>query len=211
MQELARPWSVCVYGTASVRARPDLARIRFRVVRIEPTAAGSFEAVRSAVGEVRRVLRGHGVPDPAVAGSELDLETLVDHEGGQRVLGHRCQASFVVETPALDGVQRLLTELVAAGADRIDGVHFGVANHEELRAEARRRAVAVARAKAELYAEAAGGAVGRILHIEDLDRDQRAVPLGFAGHGPSDDLTPGHVAAAATVLLGFALEPLAIS
>jgi hypothetical protein len=54
----------------------------------------------------------------------------------------------------------------------VDGTHFDVIAKRELRAEARRKAVAAARAKADLYAEAAGVRVGAVLHIEDVDPEQ---------------------------------------
>ena len=87
MQELRNPWGVSAYGTATVRAKPDLARIQFQVVRTGTTAAAAFETTRSVVGEVRRVLRDHDVPDTAVERSELGLETERDHKAGRRVVG----------------------------------------------------------------------------------------------------------------------------
>jgi len=74
--------------------------------------------------------------------------------------GYQCQAAFAVEARALDDVEPLLLDLVAAGANQIDAVDFDVTAKRELRVEARRRAVAAARAKAELYAAAADVRVG---------------------------------------------------
>ena len=56
-----------------MQAPPDLARLRFRVLRLEQTPAQSFAVTSEAVGAVRRVLREHGVPDGRVQSSQLAL------------------------------------------------------------------------------------------------------------------------------------------
>jgi len=118
--------------------------------------------------------------------------------------------TFAVESRNLDDVQPLLVNLVAAGANEIDAVDFDVVAKRELRAEARSKAVAAARAKAELYAEAAGVRLGAVVHIDDVDPDQPDVGLYRSHSAVSDtaseqDLAPGHVVVSAAVILGFAL------
>jgi uncharacterized protein len=123
----------------------------------------------------------------------------------------RCQASFAVESTDLDDVQQLLIDLVAAGANEIEAVDFDVRAKPELRARARRDAVAAARRKADLYAEAAGVRVGAVLHIDDVDSDNPAHRL-YRGHAPAqgeasaEDLAPGHVVVSAAVILGLAIS-----
>jgi uncharacterized protein len=42
VQMAERPWGVAAYGAASVKAMPDLVRVRFKVVRVEQTPSRSF-------------------------------------------------------------------------------------------------------------------------------------------------------------------------
>ncbi|MBB5867453.1 uncharacterized protein YggE [Allocatelliglobosispora scoriae] len=146
MQMIERPWGVSAYGAASVKALPDLVRVRFQIVRTEQTPSAAFEAASAAIRSVRGVLRDKGVPDAAVDGSRLDLTTAWTHRDGVRVfLGYRCQAGFAAESSHLDDVESLLIDLVAVGARDIEGVDFDVAAKRDLRADARRKAVAAAR------------------------------------------------------------------
>lgn len=78
----------------------------------------------------------------------------------------------------LDAVQRLLVDVVAAGANEIQGVSFDVIDKPALRAGARREAVATARRKAQLYAEAAGVRLGALVYIDDVDPEK----LGEGGY-----------------------------
>lgn len=211
MQMVEQPWGVSAYGVSSVKAAPDLARIRFRVVRVEQTPSEAFATVTEAVRAVRQVLRDHGVADGAVDSSRLDLKSEFDGYGDERrFLGYRCQAQFAVEVVNLDGVQTLLIDLVAAGGNEIDGVDFDVRAKRELRAKAREEAVGAARRKAELYAAAAGVRLGAVLHIEDSD-PERPGSNRYRSHADvvadalSDDLAPGHVLVTAAVIVGFGI------
>jgi uncharacterized protein YggE len=160
---------------------------------------------------VRETLRRHDISDAAVEHSRLGLESSWQYVDGKRqFIGYECRASFSVESAALDDVQPLLVDLVAAGANEIDGVDFDVTGKPELRAEARRLAVAAARRKADLYAEAAGVRLGAVVHIDDVDPEQLERDQ-YHGHGSggaasAQDLAPGHVVVSAAVILGFSIN-----
>jgi uncharacterized protein len=211
MQMIEHPWGVAVYGAASVRALPDLVRIRFKVIRLEQTPSEAFNVANEAVRSVRQALRDHGVADAAVDRSRLDLKSSWEYGTPRQFLGYECTAAFAVQSTELDGVQQLLIDLVAAGANEIDAVEFDVKAKPDLRAEARRKAVEAARRKAELYAGAAGVRVGSVLHIDDVDADDPR-NQGYRGHGSytaaglEQDLAPGHVIVTAAVILGFAIN-----
>ncbi|MFJ8624660.1 SIMPL domain-containing protein [Kitasatospora sp. NPDC093550] len=206
------PWGITGYGAASVQAAPDLARIRLGVERVEATPQEAFAAARTAIANLREAVRRHGVQDAQVSASRLDLETAWSGYGSDRkFLGYRCHAGFAIEYQDLDSLEPFLIAAVDAGANELDGVDFDVRNKPELRAEAREKAVHAARAKAELYATAAGVRLGPVLHIEDVDPE--SIGGGrYRGHGDSGsaseaDLAPGSVVVSAAVMLGFAIAP----
>jgi uncharacterized protein YggE len=211
MQMVEQPWGITAYGAASMKAKPDLARIRFRVLRVEKDPTASFALVREAVRAVREALRSHGVPDSAVDSSRLDLKSSWEWGGGNRrqFIGYQCQAAFSVDTADLDDVQALLVDLVSAGANEIDAVEFDVTAKPEMRARARQDAVKAARRKAELYAEAAGVRLGAVIHIEDTDPErvgnERYRGHGSGGEASAEDLAPGYVMVSAAVVAGFAI------
>lgn len=211
MQMVEQPWGVAAYGAASVKAVPDLVRVRFKVIRLEKTPAESFARASDAVHAVREVLRGHGVPDGGVERSRLGLKSAWSYTGSRReFLGYECTAAFAVHSGDLDDVQQLLVDLVDAGANEIEGVDFDVAGKPAMRAEARRKAVSAARDKAALYAEAAEVRLGPVVHIDDVDpestRAERYRGHGYAGDEASaEDLAPGHVVVSAAVIVGFSI------
>lgn len=148
--------------------------------------------------------------DAQVSASRLDLQTVWNGYGPDRTfLGYSCKAAFAIEYHDLDSLEAFLIAAVEAGANQLAGVDFDVRNKPELRARARENAVRAAKAKAELYAGAAGVRLGAVVHIEDVDPE--SVGGGrYRGHGESAgateaDLAPGAVVVSAAVMLGFAI------
>jgi uncharacterized protein len=212
MQMVEQPWGVAAYGAASVKAVPDLVMVRFKVIHLEKTPAGSFARASTSVHAVREVLRRHGVSDAGVERSRLGLRSSWNFTGGRReFLGYECTAAFAIQSGDLDDVQQLLVDLVDAGANEIEGVDFDVAAKADMRAEARRKAVGAARDKAALYAEAAGARLGPVVHIDDVDPESTRAER-YRGHSyvggeaAAEDLAPGHVVVTAAVIVGFSLS-----
>ncbi|WP_369257860.1 SIMPL domain-containing protein [Streptomyces sp. R35] len=208
-QTIRQPWGLSVFGTGSVQAEPQLARLKLAVDLLAPTADKAFDKAGTAVSALRETLRRHGIPDAKVSGSRLSLKSAYDGYGADRkFLGYRCMATFTIETTNLDALQQLIVDAVNAGANHVDDVLFDVQDKSALRDEARRRAVEAARRKAGVYAEAADVSLGPVVHVEDVDPES-VTP--YRGHGQNaggtggGDLAPGMVEVAAAVWLGFSL------
>ncbi|GIG70317.1 SIMPL domain-containing protein [Phytomonospora endophytica] len=206
------PWGLSAYGSANAHAAPDVARVQLGAERVEPSAAEAFAATRALVERIRAALRAQGVADDAVEESRLSLSTDYDGYGEERrFLGYRCEASFSVELRDLDALEPALIAATEAGANRVDNVVFTVADADALVARARRDAVAAARTRAELLADAAGVRLGAVVHVEDLDRPEQG-PVMYramaeaAGSG-GGELAPGRVGVSASVVVGFGILP----
>ncbi|MFD9500098.1 SIMPL domain-containing protein [Streptomyces sp. NPDC060035] len=207
-QSIDAPWGVSVFGAASVDAAPDLARLRVAIEQTRNKPGEAFAATRSGVNRIREVLRGHGVPAAAVSTSRLNLSSQWSYGNERKFLGYECTASFVIELRELDILETVLIDVVDAGANQVKGVEFDVSTKKELRARARTAAVAAAREKAALYAEAAGVRLGPVIHIKDVDSEQMQ---NYRGHsqqsgGGEGDLTPGRVSVSAGVMIGLSLS-----
>ncbi|GAA2035129.1 SIMPL domain-containing protein [Catenulispora yoronensis] len=210
-QSIKKPWGISVFGAASVDAAPDLARLRLACNQTEPTPAAAFAATRAATTAIREALRDRGVADAGISSSRLNLSTAWRYQEGTRIqAGYDCSVSFVIEIRDLDSLEQVLIDAVAAGANSVEAVEFDVSTKKELRAKARAKAVAAAREKGALYAEAAGVELGPVVHIEDVDSDAlvntyRSHTRDSAGGDAESNLTPGRITVQAAVHLGFAL------
>jgi uncharacterized protein len=82
-----------------------------------------------------------------------------------------------VRVRALDTTGAILDAAVADGANTLNGMTFGLADPEPAYNEARKEAVADARAKAELLAMAAGVKLGPVMSISDAGAMTDPAPM----------------------------------
>lgn len=207
---IEQPWGISAYGTGTVDTEPDHGVVRVAVNRTNNQPDQALEATRQAVAAVRQVLRDRSVPDANVTSSRTSIQSSWDGYGPERkFLGHQCRAEFSIRVDQLDAVEPIVVELVAAGADEVLGVDYETSQADELRTEARGRAIAAAQAKAAHYAEAAGVALGPVVHIEDVDAGPSPVMYRLAAGAPaadgSTDFAPGQLTVSTSVALGFAI------
>jgi uncharacterized protein YggE len=206
-----QPWGISAYGTATVYAEPDHAVVRLAVNRTGNKPEQALAAATDAVAAVRRTLRARGVPDSDVTASRTSIRSAWDGWGANRkFLGHHCRVELTIRVSQMDATESLVVELIAAGAEEIIGVEYGTGKLSELRAEARRQAIAAARTKAELYADAAGVAVGPVIHIEDVDPGSskpvyRGAAAGAEAAVDQADFAPGQLTISVAVALGFSI------
>jgi hypothetical protein len=210
-----RRTGVHVIGYWQLRAEPDYADVSFAVSTLESEPQGAFDEVRKGIREVNRVLGAAGIDGHDVQMSRVTLQQETDFTGGKRVLrGYRAKAVFAVRLANLDGLEALLVSVVKAGANEISGVTFRTRRLRELRAEARTRAVTVAKAKAEAFCEAAGVKLGPVVYLEDGNALARSVDDERAHYAapPTEDesgdrglIAPGTITVAVTVTMAFGI------
>ena len=159
---------VRVFGSAVVRVTPDIATILVGVSRIEKQPESAFAAARKAAQAVGAYLQRQSMKD--FGSSRITLAQEFRFTGGeQRFLGYAAKIGFSVVLRDMDQVEDTVTGLIGAGANELTSVTFQTSRLREVRADARRRAVAAAREKAELYCAAAGITAGSVLAIEDAN------------------------------------------
>jgi len=97
--------------------------------------------------------------------------------------------------------------LLAAGANDLGGVSFQVSNASQLLDDARPRAIADARRKAEIYAKAAGVAVGAPLSISEANTGP-PVPRFLAGRAlAATPIASGDETLTVSITASYELKP----
>ena len=192
-----------ITGTGTVSAPPDIATVTTAVEVNGDTAVEALAANSAAMARVIETLRAAGVAERDIQTSGLSV---------QPVYGDSKLRSYGSDTPEIDhyrvyngvtvivrdlaGLGGALDAVVKSGANRINGIGFGFAEPGPLRNEARGKAVADARATAQIYAEATGVRLGRILSISEfgggppmpmaaMARAESAVPIATGESGIS--------------------------
>lgn len=168
------PRRIVVAGEGRVDAVPDRATLTAGVQTEAIRAADALAANSEAMRAVFAALEAAGVDARDVQTSQFGIDPVWDDGGdsGQpRVRGYSASNMVTIRVRDVTRIGAVIDAVGGAGANRILGVGFEIAEPRAQLDEARRRAVADARARAELLAEAAGVALGPVASIREGGRE----------------------------------------
>jgi uncharacterized protein YggE len=187
-----------IVGIAEVHAVPDAALVAIGVVTESDTAAAALKANSAALTKVLDAIRSFGVEAKDLQTRGLSLEARYyrpdkpSPTDRPRIIGYTAADEVTVRARDLVKLGDLLDKVTVAGANRIDGIEFVVSNQEGLLDEARRKAVVDAKDRADLYARAAGFALGKVM---SLTEESLPLPRPLARAMVASEAAPVPVAA----------------
>jgi len=210
LAQVIPPAAISVTGEATVSVPPDLAEINGGVTSEAKTAREASEANNAAMGKVLQALKGAGIEEKDIQTARLSLQpqSAPNRSGPSAIAGYRASNRVTIRVRDVTKVANAIDTLVGAGANEIGGINFVVSQASKLLDEARERAVADARRKAEIYAKAAGVTLGAPLSISE---EGNSAPVPYrrmaAGMAASAPVAQGEETLAVTVSVSWAIKP----
>ncbi|MDX2236514.1 MAG: SIMPL domain-containing protein [Hyphomonadaceae bacterium] len=197
-----------------VTSRPDLAIVSLGVVTEGATAAAALQSNARAMTQAVAALRRAGVAERDIQTTQVSVNPQYAYqEGAQpRLTGYQANNAVSAKIRNLDALGRTLDAAVAAGGNQVQGVTFTLANPDPVLDQARQAAVRNARARAALYAEAAGLTVDRIVAISEGGGGYPAPPppppmmMARMAEAMPTPTAPGELETVASVTVMFALK-----
>ena len=203
--------TVTVLGHGSVTVTPDIASVSVGVLITRPTIAEAQSAATTQMTAVIDAVKAAGIDEKDIQTSYYSVNVLFNYDNTgnpTEVVGYQISNQVNVIVRDLDQVGSLLADAVAAGANTIYGITFGVDEPSAAESEARAAAVADARARAEELAQAAGLSLGRVLSINE----GTAEPIPYytdgqfaGGKGGGAPVQPGSLEVTVDVQVTFEL------
>lgn len=158
-----------IAATGEVTRVPDLAIVSAGVQTLRPTATAAIEENAARMERVRAALKRAGIDDKDIQTSSLSLNPEYRYGENQppQLTGYRATNTVSVKFRDLKRTGAILDALVREGANQINGPSLTIDKPEAAYDEARMRAIANGRARAELYARALGMRVARLLSVSE--------------------------------------------
>ncbi len=206
------PRQITVTGMAQVEAVPDLATVSVGVTTRAETAAAALAANSEAMQAVMTGLDESGIAPRDRQTSQLNLNPIYDDDrsgdGGVPVVtAYQADNTVTVRVHEIARLGPTIDALTKAGANRLYGIGFEVSEPREALDGARRKAVADAHARAELYAEAAGVTLGPVISLRE---DDGGGPTPYFAKAEAASAAPpiaeGTVTLTAEVVIVYAIE-----
>ncbi len=210
------PTLLSVSSDADVRQAPDTLRLTAGVVTEAATAEAAMAANAARMNAVVAALKAAGLAAADIQTSSLSLSPRVRYlpnQSPQRT-GYQARNNVSLKTKRLADAGKLIDALVGAGANEVNGPMFSLGDPEVALNKARAAAIAKARARAEVYAAAAGMTVRRIASISEPGSEppmafQRPMMARMAADevmAESTPVEPGELELTARVNVTFELD-----
>lgn len=162
--------SLTMSGSGQVELVPDMAVVQIGVERQADTAAAALDSLSTSLAEVIEGLVAGGIAERDLQTSGLRLEQRYEQLDGDQMpkpVGYVAASTLTVRVRDISALGGVLDRVVRDGANLLYGLSFDLQDPQAALDQARVDAVADARAKAELYAQAAGVVLGPILSISE--------------------------------------------
>ena len=204
-----------ISATGTVTRVPDLAIISAGVVTKSTTATGAIADNAARMEKVRAALRRAGIADKDIQTSSINLNPEYRYENNQApvLTGYQASNNVSVKFRDIRNSGKILDALVAEGANQINGPSLTIDRPESAYDEARVKAIAAGRARAELYARSLGMRIVRLVSVSEGGGFSRP-PMQYAADAmmvtgarvAKTEIDPGSQDIEVTLAMSFELQ-----
>ncbi len=176
---------IVVSGTGEVTGGvPDVAEINVGVVVEAESAKAALTANNDQMERLLEKLKQLGIAEKDIQTSSFNVspryQRMRNSDGEPpKIDGYRVSNQVHIRVRKIESLGVVLDQVVAAGANQINGISFSIAESEMLMDEARNKAIRDGKRKAGLMAKEAGVKLGRLVEIRDHSGGNQPGPMRF--------------------------------
>jgi len=203
-----------VNASGEVTRVPDLAIISAGVVTKATTAGSALQQAATRMQRVRAALKAAGVEDRDIQTSNISLNPEYRYVNNQppQLTGYSASNTVTVRFRDIANSGKILDALVKEGANQLNGPTLTIDKPEAALDEARGRAIAVGRARAELYARSIGMRVVRVVALSESGSSYPVPPpmpmmeRAMVGQAADSKIDPGEQKLQVNLAMTFELQ-----
>ena len=192
---------------------PDLAIISAGVVTRQATATAAIQENATRMERVIAALKRAGIEERDVQTSSINLnpESRYQENRAPQLVGYNASNQVSIRFRVMRNTGKILDALVAEGANQINGPTLTIDKPEAALDEARLKALAAGRARADVYARALGKRVARIVSISESGGSSPIPPpmpmmMEARAQGGDSKILPGEQKLQVTLSIVFDLQ-----
>ena len=202
-----------ISATGEATRVPDIAVISAGVVTRASTAKAALSQNAAQMERVRAALKRAGIAERDIQTSNISLNPEYRYIENQapRLTGYQASNQVNVRFRDIANTGEILDALVAEGANQINGPSLSIDKPDEALDEARAKALAAGRARAEVYARQLGMRVARLLVVSESSSGfpmppPMAVMMDARGGNVASKIDPGEQKLSVTLGMMFELQ-----
>jgi uncharacterized protein len=202
-----------INATGEATRVPDVAIISAGVVSRSATASDALQDSADRMQRVLAALKRAGVEARDIQTSNVSLNPEYRYENNQppQLVGYTASNNVSIRFRDIRNSGRILDALVGQGANQINGPSLTIDKPEAALDEARAKAIATGRARAELYAHSLGLHVVRIVSVNENGEGYPVPPprpmmMEARAAGAESKIEPGEQKLQVNVAMIFELQ-----
>jgi uncharacterized protein YggE len=193
--------------------RPDMATINLGVTTEGQTAQAALQENARRMQALNQALRRAGIAERDIQTSNVSVYPQQQYREGQAPLitGYQANNTVTAKVRRIDNTGRVIDAAVSAGGNTVNGVYFSYQDPDAQLDAARRDAIAEARRRADLYANALGMRVHRSVAVPEGGGYAPPMPVPMAARmeaaqDASTPVSPGQIETRVSVGVTFELR-----
>jgi len=207
---------IWVTGTGEVTVVPDIATLRLGIAAEAATVAEAQSQAAEAMDKVMKALKDNDVAEKDIQTQYFNIRQVTKWDRIKEeeiVVGYRVTNMVTAKIREVDKAGTIIDAVVEAGGDltRIEGISFAVDEPSAYHEEARQKAMADAKAKAEHLAKLGGVSLGKPTFISEGIQTpptitRVAIPEAVPMPAPAPTaISPGELEIILTVQVAYAI------
>jgi uncharacterized protein YggE len=158
------PNAITITGEGKVTAAPNIATVQIGTTTMKATVADAQKENTKKMNDLIAAVKKEGLADKDIKTSDYSIYPQYDWNGSKSVLtGYNVNQTLslkIRDTKKIDAILKLAGE---KGANSISNLNFEIDDQEALKDEAREKAIADAKEKAEKLAESLGVTLDKVI------------------------------------------------
>lgn len=180
--ESSQPATISFSGHGEVTAVPDIANVYFTISKDDTTVKNAQAGVAVIEKKALDLLKAKGVDEKDIKTADASFYPKYDYPmttnqicpingycppPKQVIVGYTASESITVKIRNTDNTGAIMQGLGAVGVSNLNGPNFAIDNEDGLKAQARKKAIDDAKAKAEILAGDLGVHLGKITSFSE--------------------------------------------
>lgn len=208
---------IWVSGRGEVTAVPDIAILQLGISAQQASVAEAQVEAAAAMDKVMTSLREGGIADKDIQTQQFSIQKVTkwdEDKQEQVVIGYRVDNMLMAKIREINKTGSIIDAVAVAGGDytRIDSISFSIDDPSNYKKEARDKAMADAKAKAEQLANLGGVTLGKPIYItESISYPVYPSPIfrpeaPMAAPAPVTPISPGEMKITLDVQVSYAIS-----
>lgn len=157
---------ISVSGNGNALVPADTAVVSLGVSARDKDVLKAQQKANEVIAAIRTVLTENGIAPEDINTGYLNIYAMYDYNNGmEEISAYNANSTLSIRLTDMTIVGQVIDLAFSAGANTLNGIDFSASDTDEARAAALKDAVADAKAKAEILAEASGLTISGIMEI----------------------------------------------